>query len=171
MSKAMALVALLAGAAPLVASAITVGCGTLCERNPDEPPVPYSGGDVNFAGTPSAFYETSGWGGPYLDFPPGRTYRVTHHLGFAPAAFAAYFAFDESPVATSNDGKNRSGSALAAGNQFTIESANAETFDVRNDTCSDVRLRVVAYLPTEGASDAGTPSPVASDASLEAAAP
>jgi hypothetical protein len=59
----------------------------------------------------------------------------------------ADFAFDVSPVAGSNSGKQPSGSAPAAGNQFTIERVTPTTLDVRNDTCSDVLLRVYASDP------------------------
>jgi hypothetical protein len=133
--------------AALASSLATAGCGELCDRNPGAPPVPYSSGNVNNVGTPYAWYETSGWTGTYLAFPPGRTYRITHQLGACPAKVDAYFAFDVAPVAGSNMGKQPSGSAPAAGNQFTIERVTPETLDVRNDTCSDVRLRVVASDP------------------------
>jgi hypothetical protein len=133
--------------AALAATLVTAGCGQLCDRNPDAPPVPYTGGDATNVGTPYASYETSGWPGAYLAFPPGRTYRITHGLGACPRNVEADFAFDVSPVAGSNNGKQPSGSAPAAGNQYTIERVTPETLDVRNDTCSDVRLRVYASDP------------------------
>ena len=99
------------------------------------------------AGTPYASYETSGYPGPYLAFPPGRTYRIAHRLGACPRNVGADFAFDVSPVSGSNAGTQPSGTVPAAGNQFTIERVTPETLDVRNDTCSDVRLRVYASDP------------------------
>jgi hypothetical protein len=134
-------------AASFASSAVTAGCGQICDRNPDAPPVPYTGGSVDNPGTPYASYETSGYPGPYLAFPPGRTYRITHRLGACPMGIEADFAFDVNPVAGSNTSKEPSGSAPAAGNQFTIERVTPETLDVRNDTCSDVLLRVHAWNP------------------------
>ncbi|HVW30192.1 MAG TPA: hypothetical protein VHC69_32760 [Polyangiaceae bacterium] len=131
----------------LASSVVTAGCGQICDRNPDEPPVPYDRGTVNNPGTPYASYETSGYPGPYLAFPPGRTYRIYHHLGACPRGIEADFAFDVSPVPGSNAGKEPSGSAPAAGNQFTKERVTPESLDVRNDTCSDVLLRVYAWDP------------------------
>jgi hypothetical protein len=133
--------------AALASSFVTTGCGQLCDRNPSAPPVPYAEGDVTNAGTPNASYESSGYPGPYLAFPPGRTYRISHKLGACPRNVTADFAFDVSPVSGSNSGKQPSGSALAAGNQFTVERVTPETVDIRNDTCSDVRLRVYASDP------------------------
>ena len=133
--------------AALASSLVTAGCGQLCDRDPNEPPVPYTDGTRQYAGTPEGWYETSGYPGPYLAFPPGRTYRITHGLGACPANIAGYFAFDVSPVAGSNAGKEPSGSAPGGGNQFTIERVTPDTIDVRNDTCSDVLLRVVASQP------------------------
>ena len=126
---------------------LTAGCGKLCDRDPNEPPVSYADGTVVNAGTPDATYETSGWPGPYLAFPPGRTYRITHGLGACPIKVDGYFAFDVLPVAGSNAGKQPSGSVPGGGNQFTIERVTPDTLDVRNDTCSDVRLRIVASDP------------------------
>ena len=51
------------------------------------------------------------------------------------------------PVETSNDGSVGSGATPAAGNQFTVLRVTDTTFDVYNDTCSDVKLRVVASRP------------------------
>jgi hypothetical protein len=168
MSKASALAAtvILAGIAPLVSAAVTAGCGTLCERNPDEPPVVYKDGITHFAGTPYAWYESAPLKGPYLDFPPGRTYRFVHQLGGVVGQPQANFSFAEFPIATTNDGPHKSGFVTGAGNQATFERATADTFDIRNDTCSDVYLRVTAAFPTLGDSDAGTPTPIAGDAGV-----
>jgi hypothetical protein len=133
--------------AALASSLVTTGCGQLCDRDPNEPPSPYKAGTTHYAGTPYAWYETSGWPGPYLAFPPGRTWRISHGLGACPGKVDADFAFDVSPVVGSNSAKQTSGSAPAAGNQFTVERVTPDTLDVRNDTCSDVRLRVVASNP------------------------
>ena len=138
---------LLVAAGPLGASFITVACGTQCDRNPDEPAVLYTEGNTVNAGTPSASYETSPWNGPYLPFPPGRTYRFPHGLGGVPRHLDAYVSFNPSPVSTTDGGRAHGGSAWCAGNQCTVERATDTIFEVRNDTCSDVYLRMVASEP------------------------
>lgn len=84
------------------------------------------------------FYESAPVNGPYLDFPGGRTYRFVHRLGGVPTP-TAYFSFDEYP--------SSAGFVEASGNQATFTAVTAEYIDVRNDTCSDVRIRVVADNP------------------------
>jgi hypothetical protein len=114
---------------------VLAGCGTQCDRNPNEPPIRWTGGKVL-----SGAYASSDWSGPWLDFPPGRTYRFVHGLGGVPAVIQGWFSFDANPV-------SGGGAVLAAGNQFTIEHPTTTYFDARNDTCSDVFLRVVASSP------------------------
>ncbi len=137
--------ALLAGS--LVSSFTLIGCGLQCDRNPNEPPVPYKAGQATDAGKPWGSYETSGFPGPFLAFPPGRTYRIFHDLGACPKDVIAYFAFAESPVSGTSSGPDRGGATVAAGNQYTIERTTPTFVDVRNDTCSDVYVRVVASSP------------------------
>jgi hypothetical protein len=157
-------------AASVASSFTTVGCGLQCDRNPDQPPVPYKAGVATDAGKPWGSYETTGHPGPFLPFPPGRTYRIFHTLGACPKNVLAYFSFDETPVAASSTAPDQGGEVEAAGNQYTIERLTPDFVDVRNDTCSSVYLRVVASEPdfTGGAcsspgKDAGNARPVAAD--------
>lgn len=126
------------------------GCSALnCDRNPDEPPVRVTEGTVKHGA-----YQSAPWNGPFLDFPPGRTYRFVHGLGGVPRTLQAYLAFRPmcGPEAHGQGGELAPG----AGNQTTISQVTAEYVDVRNDTCSDVCLMLVAADPdTPGASDAG----------------
>lgn len=109
------------------------GCGTQCDRQPNEPPIAYRGGFTNRA---AGTYLSAGNHGPFLDFPPGRTYRFYHGLGGEPEGHHTDLAFSEHPL----DGGG--GFVEAAGNQVTYEAANSEYVDVRNDTCSEVWIRV-----------------------------
>lgn len=111
--------------------ALQAGCGSNCDRSPDQDPVRYTGGTTDLVrGT----YESAPPDGPFLDFPGGRTFRFFHGLGAVPHFYLAEFAFDEYPRS----------SVTAAGNQATWEAVTAEYIDVRNDACSDVKIRVIA---------------------------
>jgi hypothetical protein len=138
----------------LVGSGSVLGCGTQCDRNPDEPPIVWKGGLTNRA---TGTYFSSDVRGPYLPFPPGRTYRFMHQLGGVPEDVQIWFSFAEGPV----DAADPDGFVPATGNQATVERVTGEYVDVRNDTCSDVRIRFMArdpLLESESQSDAaGTP--------------
>jgi hypothetical protein len=124
------------------------GCGTRCDRRLDEDPVRYTDGR-----TRDGVYETAPPAGPYLVFPPGRTYRLVHDLGGEPRIALAWLAFEARPL----DGEPASGTIAAAGDQVTFEALTDDHVDVRNDTCSDVFLRVVASEPLFAEpNDAGT---------------
>lgn len=146
-------------AATAIALAATA-CGSQCDRHPDEPPVVYTGGAVDQAG----YYRTSPWSGPWLDFPPGRTYRVEHHLGGIPSEVVYYFAFNPHPVPDSGTG---AGFVLGAGNQGTIQAIRSDYVDIRNDTCSEVYLLVVLGPPGVESADAGKPDASVGDASRD----
>lgn len=124
----------------LVGSGSVLGCGTQCDRNPDEPPIAWKGGIRNPA---TGWYFSAAASGPYLPFPPGRTYRFYHGLGGRPETFQAFLSFAEDPLPDAKP----DGFTLASGNQVTFEAVNASYIDVRNDTCSDVRIRLAAFFP------------------------
>lgn len=155
-----------AAAGAFASSVVTVACGNQCERNPDEPAVLYTEGRTLNPGTPFAAYDSSPGDGPYLPFPPGRTYRFTHGLGGTPTAWEADIAFSPSPVATTDGGRTRGGAARCAGNQCTLERKTPTVLELRNDTCSDVYIRVTASLPDLLPMEAGVspPAPAEPDA-------
>ena len=159
--------ALVAGLVSLGAP-FTTGCGTQCERNPNEAPVPFDAGNTTNPGTPYASYESSGWDGPYLDFPPGRTYRFMHHLGDCPKSIEVWGSFNnrEPVVATHEKTKPMGGSAEIVGNQATVERVTSTAIEIRNDTCSDVLIRVVASEP--GSSHCTPAPPSVRDAAPDA---
>lgn len=119
-------------------------CGSQCDRHPDEPPVVFSEGVAD----PSAHVYMSSpdaenpWNGPWLDFPPGRTYRFVHHLGGVPRDIQVWFAFNPQPLKASQGAGSSSGATWAAGNQGTLQEATADHVDIRNDTCSEVYVFV-----------------------------
>jgi hypothetical protein len=134
----------------LVASALLsvpgVGpaCNTSCDDgdDSDDPPVAYAGGTHDDALT---YYESDSWDGPYLKFPPQRTYDLLHGLGRAPTAVMAYVGFSQTPLGTSANGNI----SLAAGNEVIIEWVDDSIIRVRNDTCETFYLRVVALAPND----------------------
>jgi hypothetical protein len=154
----------LAAAGTVASSFVTVACGNQCDRNPNEPAVLYTGGNTLNPGTPFASYESSPGDGPYLPFPAGRTYRFTHGLGGSPRSWELFVSFSPSPIATTDGGRTRGGSAICAGNQCTLERITPTVFEVRNDTCSDVYLRVAVSLPTLLPAEAGSAPVTAPDA-------
>lgn len=107
----------------------------------------YDGGTTDVA---QGIYESAPVEGPYLVFPGGRTYRFLHGLGSAPRSYSAFFAFDEYPYSADSP----SGTVVGAGSQATFEAVTDTYVDVRNDTCSEVRIRIVASHPV-GTGDGG----------------
>lgn len=113
--------------------------------------------------TVKGIYDSSpeGFHGPFLGFPPGRTYRFFHDLGGPPRVIQTWIAFSERCGATER-GVERT--AEAAGNQVTIEVTDSdEYFEIRNDTCSDVCLRAVAQGPILSTEPPEEPEPDAGD--------
>lgn len=128
----------------LLCLALTSGCGNDCETDDPEDPVTFDGG--NHIGTTT--YETSSWEGPFLHFPPGRRLIVRHGLG-APPEVKSYLSFSEKGL---NDANNV---AESAGNQLVIEVVNADVVQVRNDSCAEFYVRLVATItPDAGVLDA-----------------
>jgi hypothetical protein len=107
------------------------------------------------AGTAEAgTYQSSSWQGPWLHFPGGRRYVLAHHLGQAPASVTAYLSFKEYPGPQGNPDDKPGNVSQGSGNAALIEQVDAQNIQVRNDTCSDFYLRVVAQA--SAAADAGT---------------
>jgi hypothetical protein len=128
----------------VLAPALAWSCSTPCETTESDPAVEFHGGKR----VSDTMYETSAWDGDFLHFPPGRRFKLFHELGQAPSV-QSYVAFTERPLATENNVSE------SAGNQVLIEAATAEYVQVRNDTCAEYYLRVVATIPN-GPGDAGS---------------
>ncbi len=127
---------------PMLSSA--AACSPPCETA-DSDPVRFKGGSVSANGST---YSTSAWEGPYLHFPSGRRFQLEHQLGVTPPIVATYLAFSEKPLPGNNTSES-------AGNQAVIERVDDEIIQIRNDTCSEFWLRVVAMASPGGATDAG----------------
>ncbi len=119
-----------------------LGCDLGCDKeSSDDPPVPYTGGRVNAERT---VYETNDWNADYVKFPAGRQILIEHGLEGTPQVFT-WLAFDNPPLAVGREGNT----AESAGNQVIIQRVDSEVVQVRNDTCQDFYLRLVAMVPGE----------------------
>jgi hypothetical protein len=127
--------------AAALASCLALGCNPPCETS-DSEAVTYDGGTQA-----NGVYESSPIDGQYLHFPGGRRYELRHGLGTTPQLISIFVAFEEFPLKENNI-------SPAAGNQAVIEVVDSEIVQVRNDTCDDLYVRVVAS--GGGASDAGS---------------
>jgi hypothetical protein len=137
-----------AGLLIVLAASSTIACGAQCDKDPNEPPVVFKDGTTDQA---AHVYMSSPnvrdpFAGPWLDFPPGRTYRFPHHLGGVPRDEVVWFAFSPNPTSW----------VTAAGNQATFERGPPDSVDLRNDTCSDVFIMVKLADPSIVARDAGS---------------
>jgi hypothetical protein len=135
-------------AAALAFALGTVACDATCGRDVEEEIV-FEGGSLDSSGT---VYETSPWEGPYLHFPTGRRYALVHDLGRRPLLVQTYVAFEERPMPANSEPRasDHTNIAESAGNQVVIEIVNDQMIGVRNDTCAELYLRVVAIAPAEG---------------------
>lgn len=89
-----------------------------------------------------------------LHFPSGRTYDLEHHLGVCPSAILPYISFVPRPI-TGEAPSRVDNIALAAGNEALIEWCDDEIIRLRNDTCAEFFLRVVAIAAVGGDGGAG----------------
>jgi hypothetical protein len=124
-----------------VALSGAAGCGAAAACDTSDganPVVTYAGGD-----TQGTVYESSPWGS-YLDYPGGSRYEFVHHLGRVPTDVLVYLAFGETSASAS----------LCAGNSCVITRTDDVAVGVKNDTCSEFWVRIVARS-SELASDAG----------------
>jgi hypothetical protein len=131
-----------------------IGCTQTCPRESEDSPRRYTDGTTSAGRT---FYETNDWKAPFLDFPAGRRLALVHGLRDVPVELQSYLAFDERPFPSSGEGFV----AESAGNQVLIEDVNEEFIRVRNDTCENFFLRLVASTapPSDGSSGGAGGSP------------
>ncbi len=108
------------------------------------------GRTIRFSGgiSQNGVYQSSSVWGPWLEFPGGRRYSLEHHLGRAPQRVTTYLSFSALPF----DGGDEDGGANftpGAGDATLVERMDQQSIIVRNGTCSDFFLRVVAEAGTE----------------------
>jgi hypothetical protein len=144
---------------PLAAAlfALVLACGpgcssANCDTSDDgNPPTPYVGGTVA-----DGVYESSGWHGPLLWLPGGKRYDVVHGLGFEPREVLLYLSFSSTGSGQAATGDTMT---LASGNAGVLQMVNDRVIRVKNDTCAEFWLRVVASGDPRRATpvdDAGT---------------
>ena len=106
-------------------------------------PIEFTGGLVNEART---IYQSGTVHGEMLHFPEGRRYDFYHGLGVVPVTIHPFLSFKERLEANGDpDDKTKPNNVSpAAGNQVVIEVQNDQIIRVRNDTCAEFYLRIVA---------------------------
>jgi hypothetical protein len=120
----------------VLGASLGAACSSDCETADPTHEVHFQGGRRNAANT---YYETADWTERFLRFPPGRRLVIHHELG-TPPTIQTYLSFSERGLA---DGNNASESA---GNQLVIETVDARVVKVRNDSCAEFYLRLVATV-------------------------
>ncbi len=114
------------------------GCGGACDTSDDaNPPTRYAGGTAT-----GDIYESSPWKSGLLPFSGGKQYELEHHLGFTPAVVQIYIAFG-------SDGERV---ATCAGNSCLTRAVDDQVVWIKNDTCADFWVRVVAFGREPGSS-------------------
>ena len=107
-----------------------LGCGAACDTSDDgNVPERYTEGK-----TTGVVYESSLLKSGLLPFPGGKQYQLIHHLGFTPAFVGVYLSF-----APSDDDL-----APCAGNSCIVRCMDDEMIWIKNDTCAEFWVRVVA---------------------------
>ena len=145
----LSLVAL--GAAALSSACNESGCDTSPESNP---PADFRGGELVTTKSGAQLYRTSTADGAHLNFSAGAQFRVHHQLGGVPQTVQIWVSF-------SADGTKDGNEAIPSGNMAEIICVNEEYIHVRNDSCGEYWLRVVASDPappmTPGSLDSTCP--------------
>lgn len=106
-------------------------------------PIVFTDGIVNESRT---IYQSNEVDGEMLHFPEGRRYDLVHGLASTPAIVIPYVSFRETldPDGDPNDKTKPNNLSVSAGNQTVIEGWDDKVIHVRNDTCAEFYLRVVA---------------------------
>jgi len=112
----------------------------ICNRSPeDNPAVLYTEGTAE-----GGIYMSSPWEGQLLWWPGGMRYRMVHYLGAEPRLVQGYLGFEPEGLSGTVTEPSDGALALASGNQLELLSVDDEAVVVRNGTCSDFWLLVVA---------------------------
>jgi hypothetical protein len=131
----------LASLAVVLTSAVgAFACTPACDTSDEEnaPAIHEGGTAVN------GYYYSSSAHGPLLDFAGGKRYDIYHHLGFEPIQVQLYWSFAVTGVASEVQTRDASTLTPAAGNSALIQLKNERFIRVKNDSCADYWLLVVA---------------------------
>ena len=124
----------------LTSSAGSFACSPACDTSDEaNSPTVHEGGT-----TVNGFYSSSSAHGPLLPFPGGKRYDVYHHLGFEPIQVQLYWSFAEAGIGSDVQTLDKSTLTPAAGNSALIQLKNDQYVRVKNDSCVDYWLLVVA---------------------------
>jgi hypothetical protein len=106
-------------------------------------PLEYLDGTVS---TDGRLYESTPVDGDMLHFPPGRIYDLVHGLGVRPASVHGYVSLAPRLESEGDpyDAQRPNNVTESAGNQLVIERWDEQVIRVRNDTCAEWYVRVVA---------------------------
>lgn len=117
------------------------GCGG-CDVG-GQTPLEFTDGITNGART---IYETGAPTGDMLHFPPGRTYDLVHGLRARPVTVNSFISFTKrlTPDGDGTDTTKPNHVAESAGNAVVIERWDDEKIRVRNDSCGEFYVRIVA---------------------------
>jgi hypothetical protein len=124
--------------------------------------------------TLNGIYESSSVHGPLLEFTGGKRYDLVHNLGFEPLVVQMYWSFHGRGIARDAQVEEDAGSLTpASGNSALIQLMNDRIIRVKNDSCVEFFLRVVAFGDSRPPSDGGASGDVATsaDASADVAEP
>jgi len=116
-----------------------------CGREDDDP-VYWAGGTTH-----GYTYESTGLHDTWLHFPGGRRYRLLHELRATPISVSVYLAFVQHPLPEDAGGNI----SAATGNVALIEAVTDEYIQVRNDSCSNYYVRVVAEVDPDAVGAGG----------------
>ena len=116
------------------------GCSPSCDTSDEaNPEVAYDGGTaVN-----GFYFSTSSHGG-LLHFPGGRRFDLYHHLGFEPIQVQMYWSLKEGGIGSDMQTPDKSTLSPAAGNSALIQLKNDRYIRVKNDSCVEYWLLVLA---------------------------
>lgn len=139
MKRALSLLLVLAVGASVGS---TLGGCSGCDTG-GQSPVRYEDGEVSADGR---LYETTPIDAELLHFPPGRIYDLVHGLGETPVSVQGYVSLSRrlTPDGDPYDPEHPNNVTETAGNQLVIERWDDEIIRVRNDTCAEWYVRVVA---------------------------
>ena len=116
------------------------GCSPACDTSDDaNPAIAYEAGTAV-----NGFYSSSSSHGPLLDFSGGFRYDLYHHLGFEPIQVQMYWSLKEGGIGWDVQTADKSNLSPAAGNSALIQLKNDQFIRVKNDSCAEYWLLVVA---------------------------
>ncbi|HMI82685.1 MAG TPA: hypothetical protein VK550_01265 [Polyangiaceae bacterium] len=115
-------------------------CSSACDTSDEaNDPVRYEAGTAV-----NGIYASSSAHEGLLPFPGGKRYDIVHHLGFEPLQVQLYWSFRTDGIGWDAQSDGKSSLTLATGNSAIIQLKNAEFIRVKNDSCVEYALLVLA---------------------------